>query len=265
MSKFKFYAKLYLKIVAQDMKSKMSYRADFIISTIGMLFTNIAGFLAFYIIFRTFPSIDGWSYNEMLFMYGFSLISLTGVQCFFDNNWNLRMYVYSGDFIKYCFRPVNLFFYYISEVFDIKGLGQFAFGICVLVYAWGKLALPISLLIILKLIVALFSASLFMIALMNAAAATCFWLTNTGYVMVFTFNFKDYSKYPASVYNPVFKFIFTFIIPIAFIAYYPSLVFLRPDSVPLLTYLSPVIGIAFFYLSYKFWMKGAMSYNGTGS
>gem|GEM_PF-3585816 len=33
----------------------------------------------------------------------------------------------------------------------------------------------------------------------------------------------------------------------------------------LLTYLTPVYGILFFYLSYKFWMRGAYKYSGTGS
>ena len=31
----RFYIRIYFKILAQDLKSKMSYRADFIISTIG--------------------------------------------------------------------------------------------------------------------------------------------------------------------------------------------------------------------------------------
>ena len=53
------------------------YRADFIISTIGMIFTNISGFVSFWIVFRNFPSIAGWNYYEILFLYGFSLISLT--------------------------------------------------------------------------------------------------------------------------------------------------------------------------------------------
>ena len=136
-----FYFRIYCKILAQDLKSKMSYRADFIISTIGMICTNISGFISFWILFRSFPSINGWSYYEMLFLYGFSLISITPVQCFFDNNWSLRQAVYSGDFIKYCFRPINMFFYYQSEVFDIKGLGQLAFGIGTLIYSWNKIGL----------------------------------------------------------------------------------------------------------------------------
>ena len=54
-------------------------------------------------------------------------------------------------------------------------------------------------------------------------------------------------------------------IPIAFIAYYPALVLLRPDEIPVLSYISPFLGIMFFWLSYKFWMLGARKYNGTGS
>lgn len=201
----------------------------------------------------------------MLFLYGFSLVSLTPVQCLFDNNWSLRQYVYSGDFIKYCFRPINLFFYYQSEVFDIKGLGQLAFGIGTLIYAWIKTGIGFTPLILLKMIVFLITASLIMIALQNAAAATCFWIQNSFYVLDLVLKFKDYAKYPITIFSPLFRFIFTFIMPIAFIAYYPSLVILRPDAVPILSWLSPIIGCLFFWLSYKFWMYGAMKYSGTGS
>lgn len=175
------------------------------------------------------------------------------------------MYVYSGDFIKYCFRPINLFFYYQSEVFDIKGLGQLAFGLGTIAYSWGKIGLDLTPLMILKMIVFLITASLVMIALQNAAAASCFWIQNSFYLLDLVVRFKDYAKYPVTIFSPVFKFIFTFIMPIAFIAYYPSLVILRPDEVPLLSWLSPLIGCLFFILSYKIWMLGASKYDGTGS
>ena len=254
-----FYARIYRKILIQDLKSKMSYRADFIISTFGMIMTNLSGFITFMILFHNFPTINGWDYYHMLFLYGFSLVALTPVQCFFDNNWNLRFMVQSGDFIKYCFRPVNVFFYFISEVFDVKGLGQLAFGIGTIVYAWIKIGIPVTPLVILKLLVFLLTASLFMIALMNFAAATCFWIKGSGYVMVIMFRFKDFAKYPSSIFEGIFKIIFTFIIPIAFIAYYPSLVILTPDNVPLLSWISPLYGILFVYLSYKFWMLGVLT------
>ena len=262
---FLFYLNIYRKILAQDIKSKMSYRADFIISTFGMIFTNIAGFVSFWIVFQNFSSINGWDYHEMLFLYGFSLVAITPVQCFFDNNWSLRMYVRDGDFIKYYFRPINMFFYFQSEVFDIKGLGQLAFGIATIVYSWHKLALPVTFIAILKTVIFLISASLVMIAMQNAAAAACFWMTNSFFILDFAFKMKDYAKYPVTIFNPVFKFIFTFVLPIAFIAYYPSIVILRPGEIPLLSWLSPLVGVILFYLSYKFWMYGTTKYSGTGS
>lgn len=265
MKKLKFYLRIYFKILSQDIKSRMSYRSDFIISMIGMVFTNVVEIAAFYIMFLNFPSVCGWTYYEMLFLYGFSLVALTPMQCLFENNWNLSRNVHRGDFIKYCFRPINIFFYYFSEIFDIKGLGQLGMGIGTLIFAWNRLQLPVSPLIILELLIALLVASLFFIGIMNFTAAVSFFLVNTGFLIGTMSKFRDYAKYPVTIFSKGFRFVFTFIIPIAFIAYYPSLVIMRPNEIPVLTWLAPVFGIVFFYLSYKFWMLGARKYSGTGT
>lgn len=261
----RYYIKIYGKILAQDIKTKMSYRADFFISTIGMIATNIAGAFSFWLVFQMFPSINGWNFYEMMFLYGFSLLAATPAQCLFDNNWNLRLQVYSGDFIKYCFRPVNIFFYFMSEVFDIKGLGQFAFGIVAVAYAWVKLSIPFHLYSVLLLLVAIISASLFVIAILNLAASACFWIVNAFFILSLSNQLRDFAKYPMSIFGPALRIAFTFIIPIGYMAYYPSLIFLRPESVSWVVWITPIFGLLFFYLSYKVWMKGAMRYSGTGS
>lgn len=109
-----------------------------------------------------------------------------------------------------------------------------------MIYAWIKLGLPLTVLPDFEIIVALITASLFMMALQNAAAASCFWIQNSFWLLDISFKMKDYAKYP-------------------------SLVILRPDEVPVLTWLSPVLGVLAFYLSYKLWMKGASKYDGSGS
>ena len=62
-----------------------------------------------------------------------------------------------------------------------------------------------------------------------------------------------------------FRFAFTYIIPIGFVAFYPSQLFLRPEEVFPLIYFSPIIGIGLFALTYWIWTKGVNSYTGTGS
>ena len=153
----------------------------------------------------------------------------------------------------------------MSEIFDVKGLGQFAFGIASVVFAWIKLELRVSVLSILLFVVAAVSASLFVIAILNVAACTCFWIMNSFFALSLSNTLRDYAKYPITIFNPILRFLFTFIIPIGFMSFYPSQIFLRPESVPIISWFTPVFGIIFFYISYKIWMKGALAYNGTGS
>lgn len=262
---FRYYMRIYFMLVKQDLKSKLNYRADFILSLFGMVLVNAADLLSFWIVYQSCQSIVGWTYYQIMFLYGFSLLSLSPVQLFFDNNWNLRNYVYDGYFIRYCLKPVNIFFYYISEVFDAKGIGQFIFGIAALVVSSKQLGLHFTFVKIILLILFILSASLVMIAIMNISSATCFWMTNSGYVMTTAFKLKDYAKYPVSIFNRIFRFVFTFMIPIGFISYYPSLLFVEQGEIPIYSYCTPIAGLLFFILSYKIWMHGAKNYSGTGT
>jgi ABC-2 type transport system permease protein len=252
-------------IAAQDIKGRMQYRVDFYVSTIGMLATNAAGLASFWILFNSIPSLNGWNYYELVFMYSFALLAFTPLQLFFDNIWNLSRYVSSGDFIKFYFRPINIFFYYISEVFDLKGLSQLVFAIGTLCFAWAKLGIPVTFLNLLLVIVEVLSASLVMIGLMVLASASAFWIIYSTSVLNVFLKLKDFASYPVTIFNSIFKFVFTFLIPIAFISYYPSQLLIRPEGVGILTMISPVIGVICFSVGYLVWMKGTKSYMGTGS
>lgn len=54
-----YYTKLYFLIVSQYVKARMQYRADFIISSIGMVFVSIATVLTFRILFNSIPNLAG--------------------------------------------------------------------------------------------------------------------------------------------------------------------------------------------------------------
>ena len=68
-----------------------------------------------------------------------------------------------------------------------------------------------------------------------------------------------------TIFDGAFRFTFTYILPIGFIAFYPSQIFLRPEDVSMLTYFSPIVGIGLFAFTYWVWKKGVNSYTGTGS
>ena len=153
----------------------------------------------------------------------------------------------------------------IPEMFDLKGLTQLAVGIILLVYASIKLELIWTLGKITLLLVSLFSAALVLIAITLLAGSVCFWVIDSYPVLGLAWKLREFAPYPMNIFDGVFHFIFTYILPIGFIAFYPSLLFLHPQDVPNLVYFSPVIGIGMFAIAYQVWKLGVNSYTGTGS
>jgi ABC-2 type transport system permease protein len=247
------------------MKVRMQYRADFFISLVGLIITNVSGIIAFWVICQSVKEINGWNYYELLFMYAMALLVLIPQELFFNNSWYLRSYLSEGSFIKFYLRPLNMLFYYMSELFDAKGLAQLTVGIVALVYASINIGIHWTIARILLLHAIIFGASLIMIALMLIACSTGFWIINSNPIIQLVANLRDYARYPITIYGNVLRFIFTFIIPIGFVSFYPSQFFLRPDSIPVIAYFCPVIGIVFFMLAYWVWNKGTRSFKGTGS
>jgi ABC-2 type transport system permease protein len=259
------YFRLYFLIEAQYIKARMQYRADFIISSIGMFFTSLATLAVFWILFQSIPNLAGWTFMEMVFIYAFYMIAISPMQILFDQVWWLRYDLQLGTFLKYYFRPLNSMFYYLSERFDLKGLTQLALGIGLLIYASVKLGLLWSPLKIVLLVAVLFGASLVLISIVTIASCSAFWITNSFPVLNLAFKLREFSPYPMSIFDGAFRFVFTFLLPIGFIAFFPAQLFLRPQEVSPLIYFSPLVGIGLFALMYRVWVLGVNQYTGTGS
>jgi len=259
------YIRLYVLITSQYVNARMQYRVDFIISSVGMAFTSVATVLVFWVLFRSIPDLVGWSFDQILFMYAFYLLSVVPLQLFFDHIWQLRFHVVEGTFIKYYLRPINIMFYYMSDMVDLKGWVKLALGLSMLIYASQRLGLSWTVWRVFLLGVALFSSSMVAISILTLAACATFWIMGSFPVMDLAIKIRDFSPYPMTIFDGFFRFLFTYLIPIGFVAFYPSQLFLRPGEVPLLTYFSPLVGMGSFALAYFVWSKGVNQYTGTGS
>lgn len=259
------YLSIYKILVVQDIKVKMHFRLDFFVSLLAVVLTNLAGAVSIWIMFHQVNEIKGWNYYEILFLYGFSILALSPSSLFFDNVWNISRTVHSGDFIKYCFRPLNIMFYYMSETFNFMALTDIVFGLIVVIYASVQLHLKLTLIKVVFFVLALIFASLIMCGIFILASSTAFWIYNCHSILIFVNKFKDYTRYPVTIFGSVLRFVLTFIIPIAFVSYYPSLLIIRTEGLSVLSWFTPVFGVAFFWISCKIWMHGAYQYNGTGS
>ena len=77
----------------------------------GFFFTQIAGILFLYLVFEQIPSLQGWSLDQLIFIYGFAQIPRGIDHLFTDNIWMIAWrWVINGDFDRYMLRPMNVFF-----------------------------------------------------------------------------------------------------------------------------------------------------------
>ena len=158
-----------------------------------------------------------------------------------------------------------MMFYYMSEMFDLKGITQLIVGVGLLLYAAAQLHIQWNMLRVVLLLTTLFSAALVQISIIVSASCAAFWIIDSYSVLGLAWRLREFSPYPMTIFNGAFRFVFTYIIPIGFVAFYPSQLFLRPEDVSPLIYFSPIIGIGLFAITYWIWTKGVNSYTGTGS
>jgi ABC-2 type transport system permease protein len=103
------------------------------------------------------------------------------------------------------------------------------------------------------------------ISIIVTASCAAFWVVDSYPVLGLAWKLREFAPYPMSIFDGAFRFAFTYLIPIGFVAFYPSQLFLRPEQISPLIYFSPIIGIGMFALTYWIWTKGVNSYTGTGS
>ena len=101
-------------------------------------------------------------------------------------------------------------------------------------------------------------------------ATLCFWTTESiEIVNCTTYGGVEAAQFPLTIYRPWFRAIFTFVIPLATINYFPAQVLLNLDdalgSTRLIQWLSPLAGVLFLWICLRFWNFGVKHYRSTGN
>ena len=60
----------------QYFKARVSYRADFLIGVATSMAATLFSFFFVIVLFRNIPQLAGWRFEEVIFLYGFSMIRL---------------------------------------------------------------------------------------------------------------------------------------------------------------------------------------------
>lgn len=258
--------RLHRIFVAQYMKNLMEYKVDFLTGAISFLLGQVVQIAFIGIIFSQIPNLVGWGFNEIIFIYGFSLIPKGIDHLLFDNLWSVGYFIVrKGDFDKYLTRPINSLFYVIAEKFCVDAFGELLMGVILIVYSVIQLRLTITWYMIPLFIVAVVFATLIYTALKIATSAISFWTKASGHITHMVYMTNDFSKYPTTIYNKLVQTIITYVVPFAFTAYYPASYFLGKGA-PLFCIGGTVVAsVVLFAISVCIWNLGIKAYESAGS
>lgn len=250
----------------QYFKVRVSYRADFLIGVLTSMAATLFSLGFIFVLFSRIPNLAGWRFEEVLFLYGFSLIPFGLFNVLSMNLYEFGgTYIIEGKFDRVLLRPVSSLFQVLFEAFRIESLQEVFTGLVVVLWAGHRLNYHWSVLGVVELIFFAICGGIVYIAVFLALATVSFFMEDRIGLHPPAWNLLAFGRYPLSIYSGPIRFFLSWVIPFGFATFYPSLRLLgRPEFrryaplIPVVAALS--LGIAIFA-----WNQGVRRYSSTGS
>ncbi len=250
----------------QFVKTRLAYRLDFVVDTLAVSFALLVQLAVLGVLFSKVHSLKGWSYHQVLFIYGFSLVPLG-----LFNLTSLNLYRFSdrfiiqGHFDRVLLRPVSTLGQVMFEQFNMSGLNEIIIGTAVMFYAGHRLDYQPELWDLLAVLVLGPAASLVYTGVFLTLTSVSFWAEDRMGLAPPVYNMIRFARYPITIFGPAVRFFLTFILPFAWVAFYPATWFLGSPEFSRLALLTPLVGLVVMGGAMLVWKAGVNNYSSTGS
>jgi ABC-2 type transport system permease protein len=264
------YIKLYIAFAKVAFLTQLEYRGQYFVRILSKIISWSTGFIMVMVLLNKFKTIGDWTTYEVLFLYALDVLSYSIAGTFFMGSFGeLPTLIRQGVFDGILTKPINSMLYLICTKVSAGYTSNYVISIIILFVCFQKLHISLSVVKIIWLIIVILGASLIQATGFMITAIPAFWIIKSdGLRGLFYSNITQFLQYPLSIYAKGIQILLTFILPYAFINYYPAQLFLgKSDSLfyPSFQYLTPIVGIFLFWLAYKFWKLGLNNYQSTGS
>lgn len=264
---------IYRRLVGAQIRSQMQYRVSFLIDLAAQFLGTIIDFGAVAVFFTRVPALGGWSLHEVALLYGLSSLSFALADMAiagFDYMYFGPSMVRLGGLDQVLVRPVNPFLQVLASQFALRRLGRIAQGALILAIALPALHIVWTPLKVAFTLAVLVGGMLFFMGLFIFGSGVSFWTVESLEAMnVVTYGGQLMTSYPMHIFQGWLRTLFMFIIPMAFVNYYPALWLLDrfdPLGGPAwLAFIAPGVCALVFLIGVKMWWLGVRHYESTGS
>lgn len=252
--------------IQQYIKTKLAYRADFFIESLTDLMYQATSLVFIFVVFRHVTDIDGWSRYEVLTIFGYFMVPFALFNSLFSSLGHIRdKYIIEGELDRVLVRPVNPLLQICLEMMELEPLAGAVLGVALM--GLSRQQLGIELIWWEPLVFLIFVLGSVMVygGVFIGLAATGFWAEGRTGVSPLVYNLVGYGRYPASIYKGIVRWVLTWVLPFAFVGFYPGTMFLQRYDYAFYAWLTPLMGLVVFFIGYRIWLAGLSRYRGTGS
>jgi ABC-2 type transport system permease protein len=260
--------RLFGQLVRLLTKERLEYRADFLLGILAQMISYTADYLVIWLFIRQFDSLAGWTWPEIAFLYSIGLFTYAlGASFSFVQMRELEGHVKNGTFDSLLVKPVNPYLYLVCRGFNLAYIAHLTISGSVLVWSLTSLDMEWTALSVLYLVLTVIGGALIQAGFMSLIGATSFVWVRTGFLFTLFFKLKDFISYPLPVFGTFIQLLLTFVIPFAFINYYPAAFLLSHDTSFLSSWamwIVPAVGPLSYWIGYRVWMLSVNRYQGAG-
>ncbi len=264
------YLETYARYWRINLLTMLEYRANFLMWAGFTVIYHATAVGALWVTLRNFPSINGWDFKQTAFMYGLWFLGHGIHNTFFFTIGNVPEYVREGRFDRFLVRPLDALFQAITtpqQIWPDELLLSLIYFAIVVPYS----GVHVDWLFVLYVPLVALGGALIDCAANLAVSTAAFWFIRIDTLRWTIMSLEqEFSRYPISIYQRGIQVVLTFVIPFAFMNYFPATFLLgkREDGLhlnPAVGLLTPLVGCAALAVAYAFWRAGLNRYQGTGS
>jgi ABC-2 type transport system permease protein len=260
---------LWRRLVGAQIRSQFQYRTSFALTMVAQFAISFLDYLAIVVIFHNVPRLAEWSVQEVSFLYALSCITFGLTDLLIGHFDLVPQLIRNGNFDILLIRPRGTLFQIVASDFQVRRLGKAGQGAVVLVYALSALHVHWTAGRVAVLLASIPSGILIFSAVWVLFGCIVFWTTDSGeFTNAFTYGGNFLAEYPIDILSAWLRRFLAYLVPLAFVCYFPSLyVFGKPDPLGLprlLQFMSPVVAIVACAVAGTAWRGAVRHYRSAG-
>ena len=268
----RFNLSIYRRLLDAQIRSQMQYRAAFLLDFTGTAVSISLYFVSLALIMERFGDLAGWRLGEVALLFALGETSFGLMDMLFSgfDPGSFGRRIRRGTFDQLLLRPINLTVQVLGDEFLLRRLGRIVQGLAIFVFALGLADIQWTLGKVIYLPFVILGQVAFFGGLFVTGSTITFWTVESIEVVnIFTYGGNELISYPMHIYPDWLRRFFTYVLPAAFLNYYPALYLLdRPDPFGLpyvMRFAAPVAGLIVLAAALRFWRFGIRHYQSTGT